>query len=457
MTVKSTLRAIPSVNQLLEYVDAQQLLVEYGHKLTVDALRQIMDELRQRLLMGDSVDIDSMSIIASAQRLLQQMFTPSLRPVINATGVIIHTNLGRAPLSHATIEAMNDVAKHYNTLEFDLQSGGRGSRNLHAETILPTLTGAESALIVNNCASALVLTLAALGREREVVVSRGQLVEIGGGFRIPEIMVQGGAHLVEVGTTNKTRKSDYAEAITAQTSMLLRIHSSNFRQVGFTQTVSIQDMAEVAHDNGVYLVDDVGSGALLDITQFGLMEEPLVQDSIAAGADLVLFSGDKLLGGPQAGIIVGKREVVDRLKKHPFSRALRADKLVLAGLTATLHHYQRGEVLEMVPIWWMMNRNLCDLGRTAKQWSKQLPNARVRKGNSTVGGGSVPGSTLPTTHLVLDVPRPTDFLRRLREAPTPVIARIENDRVLIDPRTVFPDQEATLLQTLADVLQQVSS
>jgi L-seryl-tRNA(Ser) seleniumtransferase len=446
------LRELPAVNDLLE--QSERLIEQYGHDATADAIRRTIDETRQAILTGAvGAPTDDSALLARAAQALKQQFTPSLRPVINATGVIIHTNLGRAPLSDDARAAVEAVARDYNTLEFDLDSGGRGSRNAHAEGLLPELAGAEAALIVNNAASALVLILTALASGREVVVSRGQLVEIGGGFRIPEIMVQGGAHLVEVGTTNKTRPDDYRRAITDNTAMLLRVHASNFKQMGFTQSVSIDEMGAIAHEGGVRLVDDVGSGALLDTAPFGLAPEPLVQDSIAAGADLVLFSGDKLLGGPQAGVIVGKRDAVDVLKRHPFSRALRADKMALAALTATLEHYRRGEALEKVPVWWMMNRKLCDLGRIAKRWQKQLPHAEIQKGESTVGGGSVPGSTLPTVLLALDVPGATDFARRLRGASPPVIARIQEGRVLLDPRTVFPHQEDTLLEILHRLLE----
>lgn len=448
---QNLLRTLPAVNDLLE--QSQPLIEKYGHDTTADAIRRTLNATRQAILNGDTATpTDNTALLTQVKQTLARQFTPSLRPVINATGVIIHTNLGRAPLSDEARAAVEAVARDYNTLEFDLESGGRGSRNVHAEGLLPELVGAEAALVVNNAASALVLTLAALANGREVVVSRGQLVEIGGGFRIPEIMVQGGAHLVEVGTTNKTRPDDYRRAITENTAMLLRVHASNFKQVGFTQSVPIADMGAVAREGDVRLVDDVGSGALLDTAPFGLAPEPLVQDSIAAGADLVLFSGDKLLGGPQAGVIVGKRDAVDVLKRHPFSRALRADKMALAALSATLEHYRRGEALAKVPVWWMMNRKLCDLGRIAKRWQKQLPNAEIQKGESTVGGGSVPGATLPTVLLALDVPGATDFARRLRNASPPVIARIQDGRVLLDPRTVFPHQEEALLATLHGLL-----
>ena len=445
---REALRALPSVNSLLETPIGQALITRYGHDQTTDAVRYILQMTRDAIINNTPTESTQQRLLQQIEHHLKQQTQPTLRQVINGTGVIIHTNLGRAPLSDDAIQAMNAVAAQYNTLEFDLNTGGRGSRNIHAEKILPEIVGAEAALVVNNCASALLLVLTALARNREVIVSRGQLVEIGGGFRIPEIMTQGGASLVGVGTTNKTRAADYANAVTDQTAMLLRVHASNFMQVGFTETAAIEDMASTARKHNLLLVDDVGSGALIDTTQFGLSPEPLVQHSIAAGADLVLFSGDKLLGGPQAGIIVGKRDAIDKLKRHPFNRALRADKLVLAALTATLDHYRRDEALKKVPVWWMISRELCDLARIAKRWSKQFPNADIQKGNSTVGGGSIPGSTLSTVLLSLDVPHPTDFVARFRAAETPVIARIADDKVLIDPRTVFPEQEEHLLRTI---------
>ena len=316
-TPTDRLRALPSVDVLLRA--AGPLIDRYGHTLTADALRDALDNARRAILNGHTPPTDPNTLLAHAKDALAAQTTPTLRPVINATGVIIHTNLGRAPLSEDAIHAVQRVSRGYSTLEFDLTSGGRGSRNIHPEPLLTQLTGADAALVVNNAASALVLVLSGLAAGREVIVSRGQLVEIGGGFRIPDIMTQSGAHLREVGTTNKTRPDDYQHAITERTAALLRVHASNFKQVGFTQSAALPDLATVAQAADVWLIDDVGSGALLDTTAFGLAAEPLVQDSIAAGADVVLFSGDKLLGGPQAGVIVGKQSAIDTLRRHPAS------------------------------------------------------------------------------------------------------------------------------------------
>ncbi len=450
--MNKSLSALPAVGDVLAHAD--HLVQAYGHRLTVDAIRHTIHEARTAIRAGNpQPDTSAPALITAAAAYLQQTTTRTLRPVINATGVIIHTNLGRAPLSSAAIRAMTEAAG-YSSVEFDLQNGKRGSRHDHPVRLLQTLTGADDALVVNNAASALVLVLAALTAGREVLVSRGQAVEIGGGFRIPEIIAQSGSHLVEVGTTNKTRASDYAAAITPLTAALLRVHASNFRLVGFTESTPLHAMAGIAQAHDLLLIDDVGSGALLDPAQFGLAAEPLVRDSITAGADLTLFSGDKLLGGPQSGIIVGTQAAITQLRQHPLARALRPDKTTLAALVATLEHYQRGEALTEVPVWWMMGRVLCDLGRIAKRWAKQFPNADIQKGESTVGGGSVPGTTLPTVLLALDVQHPDAFLQRLRHNTPPVIGRIADDRVLLDPRTVFPQQENTLLTAIGAALQE---
>ena len=308
---------------------------------------------------------------------------PSLRPVINATGIILHTNLGRAPLSEAAQQAIQAVAAGYNTLEYDVEAGQRGSRLRHAADVLSETTGAEAALVVNNNAAALVLILSALAQGREVIISRGQLVEIGGGFRVPEVMEQSGAKLVEVGTTNRTRPADYERAITSQTAMLMRAHASNFKQIGFVESATLAEMAEVAHRRNLLLVDDVGSGALLDTAAYGLEHEPTVQESLVASVDLVAFSGDKLLGGPQAGIILGKKSLIDTLAQHPLARAIRADKLCLAGLVATLDHYRRGEATSKIPIWRMIATPLDALWATAEGWAAAV--------GGTVHGGRVGG------------------------------------------------------------------
>lgn len=446
------LRGLPPVGQLLEHSSLSPALAQYGHVAVLEVVRSTLHHLRQQILAGEASSLATESILARVHDTLTQRYKPTLRPVINATGVLIHTNLGRAPLPESALRAIQETLDGYNTLEFDLEEGGRGSRRVHCSQLLAQLTHAESALVVNNCAAALLLTLTALAHDREVVVSRGQLVEIGGGFRIPDVMTQGGARLVEVGTTNKTRLADYERALTPHTAMLLKVHSSNFQQLGFVETTPLHEMVNLAHARQVLVVEDVGSGALLDTADYGLTPEPTVQASIQAGADLVLFSGDKLLGGPQAGIIVGRADLIHTLSKHPLMRALRADKLTLQALVATLEHYQRGDAHLHIPIWWMMGRKLDELEAVAQRWQAHLPHAQVTAGYSTVGGGSLPGSQLPTALLSLEVAHPNYFLRQLRGASVPIIARVAEERVLLDPRTVFPEQETRVLQTLKDLL-----
>lgn len=447
----NALRGLPSVEALLSHPASIQPIELYGREAVLTALRETLAETRERLRAGESASGESEALLAQAAETLQARFQPSLRLVINATGIILHTNLGRAPLSVEAQRAVQDAAAGYNTLEFDLESGKRGSRLRHAGDLLSEITGAEAALVVNNNAAALVLLLSALAHSREVVISRGQLVEIGGGFRIPEVMEQSGAKLVEVGATNRTRAADYQRAITPNTALLLRAHASNFKQIGFTEATPLAEMAEIAHQHGLLLVDDLGSGALLDTTPYGLEHEPTVQESLAAGADLVAFSGDKLLGGPQAGILVGQRDLIERLKQHPLARAVRADKLCLAGLMATLDHYRRGNAVQHVPIWQMIARPLNELRATAEAWANRL-GGEVVAGESAVGGGSLPGATLPTALLALTPPHPDTFAQTLREARPPVIARIAEGRVLFDPRTVLPGQETLLLDILTQTL-----
>lgn len=446
------LRNLPAVGHLLEHPSLSETVAQYGYDAVTRGIRSTLTHLREQILRGETPLITTESIIASVHDALLRQFKPTLRSVINATGVLIHTNLGRAPLADSALRAIQDTASQYNTLEFDIEAGGRGSRRVHGSQLLNQLTQAEASLVVNNCASALLLTLTTLAQHREVVVSRGQLVEIGGGFRIPDVMVQGGAQLVEVGTTNKTRLADYERALTPQTAILLKVHSSNFQQLGFVETTPLHEMVNLAHTHNVLVVEDVGSGALLDTSKYGLTSEPTVQASIQAGVDLVLFSGDKLLGGPQAGIIVGRATLINKLATHPLMRALRADKMTLHALVATLEHYQRGDAHIHIPIWWMMGRTLAELEAIAYSWQTHLPHAQVVSGYSTLGGGSLPGSQLSTALLSLEVAHPNDFLHQLRHAPVPIIARVADERVLLDPRTVFPQQEARVLDTLKDLL-----
>ncbi len=445
----TTLRDLPSVDQLLHHAD--DLLNRFGRPLTLDALRLTLDEARARIKRdGETASPSPASILASAESHLAAWTTPSLAPVINATGVVLHTNLGRAPLSESTIQAMNAVAANYSNLEFDLGTGKRGSRLIHAESVLQKLLGVESALVVNNNASAVLLVLSALANKKRVVIPRSQLVEIGGGFRVPDVMKQSGAKLVEIGTTNKVRISDYMDALDEPTALVMRAHRSNFKIVGFTEEPELAKIVDVAHKENVIVVDDLGSGALIDTVKYGLTHEPTVQESLAAGVDVVCFSGDKLLGGPQAGIIVGKKELIDRIKKHPLARAVRADKTCLAGITATLMHYLKDEAEREIPVVRMMSLTAKQVRVRAEAWRNVVGQGEVVKSESTVGGGSLPEESMLTFVLSLQVKSPDKFLAKLREANPPVIARTENDKVLLDPRTVLDDE--SLLRVLKDVL-----
>jgi L-seryl-tRNA(Ser) seleniumtransferase len=375
---------------------------------------------------------------------------PHIMPLINATGVIIHTNLGRAPLSIAALAAVRKVGGEYSTLEFDLDTGARGSRLIHAESQFKQLLGVEAALVVNNNASAVLLALTVITQGKKVIISRSQLVEIGGGFRIPEVLRHSGTELVEVGTTNKVHLFDYENAYSAETVAVMRAHSSNYSIVGFTSEPDLGDIVVSAHQSGLLFFDDLGSGALLDTSSYGLKHEPMVQESLAAGADLVCFSGDKLLGGPQAGIILGKKDLIDRLKVHPLARAIRADKMALAALTATLEHYIKGEALHCVPVWRMISSDLDGIRKRAESWHKAIKRGEVLESRSMVGGGSLPGETLPTWTLSLEVEHPNKMLELLRQGSLPIIGRVENDRVLFDPRTVDPDFDADFINAIEE-------
>ncbi len=447
--MQEELRKLPSVDRLLQEETVWALVEAHGHELTVEAARQALESARRAILEGSpcpSVSQLAATTVANLNRCLQ----PTLRPVINATGVIIHTNLGRAPLSEETQAAMAKAAGGYSNLEYDLEAGKRGSRYVHAEEILCRLTGAEAALVVNNNAGAVLLMLTALAQGRKVIISRSQLIEIGGGFRIPDVMRQSGAHLIEVGTTNRTHRWDYEEAIDEETALLMRAHHSNFRIVGFTHEVSLDELVELGRKYNLPVIDDLGSGTLLDTADYGLAHEPTIQESIAAGASLVSCSGDKLLGGPQAGIILGQEELVVQLRRHPLTRALRVDKTTLAGLQATLLHYLEGKAPQKVPVWQMIALPVEAIEERARTWASLLAEAgaevSVVDGRSTVGGGSLPGETLPTRLVAIQVASPDELARRLRLGRPAVVGRIEGDRFLLDPRTVMPEQEETLVE-----------
>jgi len=446
------LRSLPSVDRLLNTPPVAEWLVGYGRSLTREAIRSELEQAREDFA-AQGILPDEDELLRRVGQRLEAWTAPSLFAVINATGVILHTNLGRAPLSRAALQAMQTVSLGYCNLEFDIHKGQRGSRLLHAETLLRRLTGAEAALVVNNNAAAVLLTLSALAHRRGVIIARSQLIEIGGGFRVPDVMKQSGARLIEVGTTNRVYLSDYAQALAhGAPALILHTHPSNFRIIGFTDEPPLDEIANLAHEHNLLLVDDLGSGALLDTARYGIAHEPTVQESLAAGADLVCFSGDKLLGGPQAGLIVGKAELVAKLRKHPLARALRADKLCLAALSATLLHYLKGEAERELPIWRMMAASAETLRARAEGWRAALGHGEVIPSQSTIGGGSLPGETLPTFALGLRIAHPHDGLARLRQVQPPVIARLEDKHILLDPRTVLPEQEAPLLQALSQLL-----
>ncbi len=423
---QKALRSIPSVSALLDRADVHALADAWGRGLVVEAARLATEAVRRRTLAGGEPTADWPAAIVEA---LAGMVRPTLVPVINASGVIIHTNLGRAPLGAGALAELQRVGRGYSNLEYDLAEGERGSRHVHAERLLREITGAEAALVANNNAAAVLLVLMALAQGRDVVISRGQLVEIGGGFRIPEVMAQSGARLVEVGTTNRTYVEDYRRAATVDTALFMYVHRSNFSLSGFVHEPELADLAEAAHSAGALFYADVGSGALRDTAAYGLAHEPSVQECLSAGADVVSFSGDKLLGGPQAGLVVGGAEVVARLQRHPLMRAVRVGKLTLAALQATLVEYRRGRETEQVPVWRMIAAGPPELEARTQSWRSAVGLGELRQGRSAVGGGSLPGQTLPTVVWAIPTAHPQALASRLRQGAPPVVVRVEDDAV----------------------------
>ena len=449
-------RNLPSVESVMATRQLQGLAILYQRDWLVNLVRQQIDAAREHIRRGDdAASVDHIAVQVAQQAARQGRARP--QPVINATGVIIHTNLGRAPLSEAAVEAMQAAADRYTDLELDIEQGRRGSRQAHLQPVLRQLIGSESSLVVNNNAAAVFLGLSALAQGKEVIVSRGEAVEIGGGFRVPDVLAQSGARLVEVGTTNRTYVSDYESAITPDTGALLKVHASNFRVEGFTHSCDTRELAELGKRSGLPVLHDVGSGCLLDTEEFGLAHEPTPQESITAGADLVFFSGDKLLGGPQAGIVAGKSDLIRTLERHPLARALRIDKLSLAALTATLLHYLKGEARSRIPIWQMIGSPVEEMRDRAKEWCANIGEAAILcEGLSTIGGGSLPGETIPTWVVALNcsdaLGGAEGVMARLRSARQPIIARIEQDRVMLDPRTVPFDEGGALLRGVREAL-----
>ena len=480
-------RIIPSIEQLRQRGRVQDMVARYGHEPVVQALREETDALRQRLASSPPGESDreaqlpsttaqaAEQIEAGAEPRLQRQFDLALRRVVNATGVIVHTNLGRAPLPAPALERVAQIGARYSTLEYDLGEGGRGRRDRHAEALLCRLTGAEAGVVVNNNAAATMLVLAALAQGREVVVSRGELVEIGGGFRVPEVMALSGAILREVGTTNKTRAGDYAAALCDRTALILRVHRSNFRIEGFTEQPSLEQLVQVGRQAGVPVAEDLGSGNLIGglatSAALGgvalsavpglervLGQEPTVQASVAAGVDILCFSGDKILGGPQAGIIVGRKSLIAPIRRHPLMRALRVGKMTYAALGATLIEYLSGRATATIPVLRMLTRTPDGIEARARRIAAELDASgqfvtTIIDGESTIGGGTTPGMTLPTRLLALEhrglsADRLESALRLLDP---PVIARIGDDRVLLDLRTVFEDEDDLVARLLLTV------
>jgi len=439
------LRSLPSVDRILAH---PRLAATASGPLRSAAAREAIASAREALRAGGlSPSIDA--VAADAAAILARLERPAPHAVINATGVILHTNLGRAPLSDAALEAMQAAGISYSNLEYDLQAGERGSRFGHLEDPLRRLTGAAAGIAVNNNAAAMVLLLAALCHGREVIVSRSQAVEIGGGFRIPDVLRQSGATLVEVGTTNRTYLHDFEQAITDRTAAFLRVHASNFRVIGFTAFPELAGLAQLAHSRDLLLLDDLGSGCLLDTRRFGMLPEPTVQESVAAGVDVVAFSGDKLLGGPQAGILVGGEQPIGVLRKHPLARALRMDKLGIAALSATLHHYLRGDELTDIPVWRMIATPLAELEARLVMWRTAVgSSAEIVPGRSMIGGGSLPGEGVETRLLCIHVRAANAAASLLRRGAPPVIARVEDGCVVLDPRTVHPREDAAVVKAL---------
>jgi L-seryl-tRNA(Ser) seleniumtransferase len=466
----AALRLLPSVDALLRTHAARNLAAETGAKHLTALCRAVTDslrnELQEKIARGEAARFSREDLLIEAEKRLTKLRRSEqnsrLQRVINATGVIVHTNLGRAPLSEKARQAVFAEASRYCNLEYDLATGKRGRRGGRAEQLLAELAGAESALIVNNCAAAAFLVLTVFAAGGEVVISRGELVEIGGDFRVPDVMTQSGAALREVGTTNRTKISDYERAVNENTKLILRVHPSNYRIIGFTATPTLAELAQVAHQNNLILYEDAGSGALFDLSAFGLTDEPVISESLAAGADVVTFSGDKLLGGVQSGLIVGKKEIIEKLRKHPLYRALRVDKLIYAATEATLEAFRRETALEEIPVLKMLSATPDDVRKRTENFVRKLREKlgensalkfEVIEGNSVVGGGSAPDIRPATTLLALRHEKRTagDLEEILRSSQPPVIARILEDKILLDLRTVSETEEAELLEILAAI------
>ncbi len=453
----SAYRSLPSVDALIQAGDVFALTQRFSQEAVTAVARDVLRKARVSIQeSGKAPPVDF--LIAQVVDRADRAWGTWPNVIVNATGVVLHTNLGRSPLSLEVTNAAASSASVYSDLEFDLRSGKRGSRNAHISELVSQTTGSEAGLAVNNNASAVLLTLAAVSSSNsgksEVIVSRGEAVEIGGGFRIPDVMRQSGATLVEVGTTNRTYARDYEAAITSKTAAILKVHPSNFVVEGFTHVPELSDMVSVGEKHGIPVINDLGSGCLVDTRKYGLDQEPQAQTSVADGAALTLFSGDKLLGGPQAGLIAGKKKWVDLVSKHPLARAVRIDKMTLSTIAATLVAYLKGSYESDIPIWKMISMSESDTAVRAEKWRNETGIGTLERARSAVGGGSLPGQTLPTTVLAIDPPgSPDNFLSLMRNCPTSVVGRIENDHVLLDPRTVLSDQDSAVIESVISAFE----
>lgn len=458
---QEVLREIPPINMLLDLVEVKKLIEVYGREHIVEDIRLIIDDFRKNIKPMSREEI-IYYVIKKLNEYIDEYKRYGLKKVINATGVVLHTNLGRSPLPDSAIELMKHVSEGYSNLEFDLETGGRGSRYSHIEPIIKKITGAESAMVVNNNAAAVFLCLNTLANAKEVIISRGQQVEIGGSFRIPDIIARSSARMVEVGTTNKTKLSDYSNAITEETSVLLKVHTSNYKITGFTQEVPLEELVSLGRKDNLVVMEDLGSGSLYDLSLIGLPYEPTVQDSIKNGADIVTFSGDKLLGGPQAGIIAGKKELIDRIKKNPFTRMLRCDKLTIAALTAVLELYiDLDKVAYKIPALRMMALNEEELIRKANELKELINKAlndkcivEVIDDLDEVGGGSLPGVTLNGKAITLEAINLgiNTLQEKLRGANIPIICRINKDKIILNLRTIEDKDFHIIVETLLGIL-----
>lgn len=456
--VSDIFKKIPSVNELLESPQLKGLVNKVSHNVVVSEVRTFLDTMRTELKHAtDEMDIHVPTPSELADRIAKWITDgerPKLRPVINATGIILHTGLGRSPLAEQAVSEMAAIATGYSSVEVDIQTGERSQRIRSVEKLLVELTGAEAAVVVNNNAGATLLTLAALASGQEVIVSRGELIEIGGSYRLPDVMGASGAVLREVGTTNKTRRSDYENACGEETAAIMRAHTSNYRIVGFTEATPLLELIAVARDNNVVMIDDIGSGALVELSKYGLDEEPLVRDSIRAGADVVLFSGDKLLGGPQCGIVVGRKKLIQEILKHPLMRALRVDKTTLAALAATLRLYRDPEEAEkQIPVLQLLSTSVENLQNRAERIAPQIADteyvasAVAMESTSHIGGGSVPAHEIPTWCVSIEPNGVTldRLAQSLRTGAQSIFARVQKDRLILDLRTVAADQDLQLV------------